>query len=76
LWDIYSEFVGWRVHARVIAGTAIVTKVRQVEDVSFCKVPPYLNGLKYWAIAFAIAASVADHQLAVGLIKNLKLGHD
>jgi len=56
-----------------MASPAIVAKVCEVEDVSFFKVPSYLNGLKHRTITFAIAAGVTDYQLAVRFIKNVKL---
>jgi hypothetical protein len=47
------------IHASVIASPAIVTKVREVKDVTLGKSPTNLNSTKYRAIPFAVSASIA-----------------
>jgi hypothetical protein len=67
--------VGRRIHTGVVTSPAIVAEIRKIEDVAFSKIPARLDGAKHRAQALAIAASVADNELAVSLREEINLGH-
>src|SRR5215469_4275522 len=66
LWDIDRKFVRRRVHAGVIAGAAVVAQVRQIKHIALLKIAARLDCAKHGAVAFAVAAGVADDELARG----------
>ena len=67
---VHHELVRRRVLAGVQAGTAVVAQVGQVVHVGLGELQPARHGRKHGAEAFAVAAGVADGELA----RDLGLG--
>ena len=63
---IYREFMGRRVLARVVAFGAVVAQIREVAEVAIAEGGLALERWEYGAVAFAIAAGVADGDQALG----------
>ena len=73
--NVDRKLVRRRIHAGVIAGTAVVTEMSDVENVTFRERPAHLERGKDRAVAFAIATGIADRQLAFGFFEKITPEH-
>ena len=73
--NVDREFVRRRVHARVIAGAAVVAKVGKIKNVACLEITARLDGAKDGTVTLAVTARVADDQLAAGLLNDVKPCH-
>ena len=73
--NVDREFMRRRVHARVVAGAAVVAQIGKIKHVAALEIAPCFNSAKYGTIPLAVTARVADDQLPVGFLKYVKPGH-
>ena len=60
MWQVDSELVRWDEHASVVASSAIVTKIGEIENITSFKFSPNLDRGKYWTVRLAITTGVAS----------------
>ena len=60
MWQVDGELVRWDEHASVVASSAIVTKIGEIENISSFKFSPNLDSRKHGTVSFAITTGVAS----------------
>src|SRR5579872_215550 len=73
--NVDGKLVRLRVHARLIAGATVMTKVSQVPNVAVGEAPSQFKRRENCAKTFAIAARIADGQLTIRLLEKINFGH-
>src|ERR1019366_9949395 len=67
--DVDGKLVRRRIHARVIAGAAVMAEVRKIKHIALFEIPSNLYGLKDRTVPLAVTAGVAYGQLAAGFLE-------